>query len=230
MHTERKKMDDATVYVVDDDAAFRASLGWFLESLGKTFELCSSAEQFLEIYDPDRVGCLVLDFRLPGMSGIALLETLRERESCLPAIVLTAHAETTLAVRALKLGAFDFLEKPFDHTFTDRICTAIAAHERALHAQRLITSSQQKLATLTKREREVMSMVVQGEANKVIAYELGLSEKTIEVHRARVMQKLKVASLAELVRFDLTATCTPWAYRPMAAQEAHRFGTAAFAA
>jgi len=200
MQTHMTKGEGAKVYIVDDDAAFRASLGWLLESVGIEFELCSTAEQFLGEYDPDQVGCLVLDFRLPGMSGIALLETLQARESCLPAIVLTAHAETTLAVRALKLGAFDFIEKPFDHSLPDRIGSAIETHRRTLRTRQLITSRQKKLATLTKREREVMAMVVRGEANKVIAFELGLSEKTVEVHRARMMHKLNVASLAELVR------------------------------
>lgn len=206
MQSHRGNSGSPKVYIVDDDVEFRASLGWLLESVGRAFDACASAEQFLERYDPVQVGCLVLDFRLPGMSGMALLETLKARGSCLPAIVLTGHADTGLAVQALKLGAFDFVEKPFDRSFPDRISAAIDVHERALSLDRLCSIQLQKLAELTKREREVMDMVVQGHANKVIAFDLGLSEKTVEVHRSRVMRKLNVRSLAELVRFEITAS------------------------
>lgn len=204
MQPHAAKTRSAKVFIVDDDAAFRRSLGWLLESAGEEVEACSSAEQFLHSYDPDQVGCLVLDFRLPGMSGIGLLETMKARGWCLPAIVLTGFADTSLAIQALRLGAFDFVEKPVDHSFPDRVSSAIEVHEQALRAQRLRASQQQRLATLTRREREVMDLVVQGHANKVIAFDLRLSEKTVEVHRARVMQKLHVRSLADLVRFAVT--------------------------
>ena len=206
MQRHTKSTGSSKVYIVDDDEELRRSLGWLLESPGRTFEACSNAEQFLAMYDPNQIGCLILDFRLPGMSGIALLETLKARGSCLPAIVLTGHAETSLAVHALKLGAFDFIEKPFDHSLPDRVRSAIELHEHALRAHQLRASRWKRLAALTKREREVMSLVVRGDANKVIAYELGLSEKTVEVHRSRVMRKLNVGSLAELVRFDIIAS------------------------
>jgi FixJ family two-component response regulator len=218
------------VYIVDHDAAFRSSLGWFLETVGKEFEPCSSAEQFLETYDPDQVGCLILDFRLPGMSGLALLEKLKARGSCLPAIVLTSHPHTRVAVQALKLGAFDYLEKPFDPSFADRVSSAIDVHARALHAQQICASQRKRLATLTKRELEVMELVVQGHANKVIAFELGVGEKTVEAHRSRVMQKLSVRSLAELVRFDVAAGGPRPASRAPFPHPVYRAGADAFAA
>jgi two-component system response regulator TtrR len=230
MQRRTAETGSATVYIVDDDAGFRASLAWLVESHGKAFEVYSSAEQFLEMYDPNRLGCLVLDFRLPGMSGIALLETMKARGSCLPAIVLTAHADTPLAVYALKLGAFDFIEKPFDHSLPDRISSAIEFHARELRMQQLRAAQRKRLASLTKREREVMDLVVQGQANKVIAFDLGLSEKTVEVHRSRVMRKLNARSLAELVRFNVTATGMQSAPRPLLACEAHQVESDACAA
>jgi FixJ family two-component response regulator len=218
------------VYIVDDDAAFQTSLGWLLESVGRSFEACSSAEKFLEIHDPNQVGCLILDFRLPGMSGLALLEELRTRGSCLPVIVLSGHADTRLAVQALKLGAFDFIEKPIDHSFTDRVGAAIEVHERTLRVHQLCSARQERLAALTKREREVMNLVVQGLANKVIAFDLGLSEKTVEVHRSRVMHKLEVQSLAQLVRFDVAANGFRPAFGAPPPSGAEQTGAIAFAA
>lgn len=220
----------STVYIVDDDAAFRASLGWLVESAGKAFEGHSCAERFLETYDPNRIGCLVLDFHLPGMSGLALLEKMKARGSCLPAIVLTGHADTPLAVQALKLGAFDFIEKPFDASLLDCISSAIEVHSHALRAQQLHAAQQKRLASLTRREREVMDLVVHGRANKVIAFELGLSEKTVETHRSRVMHKLDVQSLAELVRFDVAASGLQTASGPQPAFAAYRVERDAFAA
>jgi FixJ family two-component response regulator len=174
-----------------------------LESAGRVVAMNTSAEEFLASYDAERVGCLITDLRLPGMSGIALLQELAARGSTLPVILLTGYGETRTAVQALKLGAFDFIEKPFDTSLLDQVHRAIEYHETLfrLHQQR--ERERKRLDGLTSREREVMELVVEGLANKVIAFELGVSEKTVEVHRSRVMHKLNVHSVADLVRLDI---------------------------
>jgi len=192
---------EPTVFVVDDDQAMRHSLRWLLQSVGLPVETYATAEEFLAGYSPDRPGCLVLDIRMPGMGGLQLQDELKTRAIRLPIIVITGHAEVPTAVRALKAGAVDFLEKPFsDQLLVDRVRQAIAADQvaRAADAQR--TAAQGRLALLTVREREVLCRVVDGKANKVIAAELGIVEKTVEAHRSRLMAKLAVDSLAGLIR------------------------------
>jgi FixJ family two-component response regulator len=193
-----------TVYVIDDDTRGGTSLAWLLESAGRVVEMYASAEAFLSSYDAGKVGCLITDLRLPGMSGIALLQELASRGSTLPVILLTGYGETRTAVQALKLGAFDFIEKPYDMSLLDQVQRAIEFHQRAfgLHLQR--ERGRKRIDGLTSREREVMQLVVEGCANKVIASELGVSEKTVEVHRSRVMHKLNVRSVADLVRLDIS--------------------------
>jgi two-component system response regulator FixJ len=195
---------EPTVFVVDDDPAVRDSLHWLLQSVGLAVETYATGEQFLQAYDPARPGCLVLDVRMPGMSGLRLQEELAARHILLPVIILTGYAEVQTAVRALKTGAFDFIEKPYsDEVLLDHIHRALDADRQAREAATLRAEIGARFASLTPREREVMQLVTAGKANKVIASELGLSPKTIEVHRAAVMDKMGADSVAELVRLEL---------------------------
>jgi two-component system response regulator FixJ len=194
----------ATVFVVDDDQAMRNSLKWLIESVGVAVESFSSADDFLVQYQPGRAGCLVLDVRMPGMSGLELLEHLAERNVHIPAVIITGHGDVPMAVRAMKSGAIDFIEKPFnDEALLDAIRRAIVFEEqqRSLHSEH--AQIQERLSHLTPREHEVMAMVTEGKSNKEIANTLGVSAKTIEAHRARVMEKMQAGSLAELVRMAL---------------------------
>lgn len=191
-----------TVYVVDDDHAVRESLQWLIESVGLPVETFDSAKAFLTRCETGPVrGCLVVDVRLPGVSGLDLQDQLRERGLYLPTIVITGHGDVPVAVRAMKAGALDFIEKPFsDQTLLDRIREAMDKDEQ-LHALRARCDVLvERYDRLTNREREVMQLVVAGRLNKQIAAELGLSHKTIEVHRAHVMDKMQADSLADLVR------------------------------
>jgi RNA polymerase sigma factor (sigma-70 family) len=187
------------VYVVDDDDAMRDSLVWLLESHGLAVEAYPSAEAFLEaVREPS--GCLVLDVRMPGMSGLELHDRLVARGGRLPVIFVTGHGDVPMAVSALKKGAVDFIEKPFAEKDMLRLVEQCLASEQARRArEREQSELRARLASLTQREREVMELVVAGKLNKQIADELGISVKTVEVHRARVMAKLAVGSVAELV-------------------------------
>lgn len=196
----------ATVFVVDDDQAMRNSLKWLIESVGVMVESFASADDFLARYESGRPGCLVLDVRMPGMSGLELQEHLAARNIRIPAVIITGHGDVPMAVRAMKAGAVDFIEKPFnDEALLDAIRRALAFEERERSAQSEHHEIQQRLAHLTPREREVMDMVTEGRSNKEIANTLGVSAKTIEAHRARVMEKMQAGSLAELVRMALAA-------------------------
>ena len=197
-------MTNATVYVVDDDPALRESLGYLLQSEGLTVRTFEGARQFLSEHDRDARGCLVVDVRMPEMSGLQLQEYLAAEGSTLPIIVITGHGDVPMAVKALKNGALDFIEKPFaDQQLLDRVHEALDV-DRRLHGERAKRDDiLRRLNRLTKRELEVMAGVAAGKANKVIAEELGLSPKTVEVHRARLMQKLEVDSLAQLMRFAI---------------------------
>lgn len=195
---------DACVFVIDDDPTLRRSIQFLVESVGLQVESYGSAPEFLDKADPMRHGCLVLDVRMPGMSGLDLLDLLKDRGFHQPVIVITGHADVPMAVRALQSGAVEFVEKPFnDQTLLDKIQQAIDEHaeERAATADRQVVRT--RVDTLTPREREVMDLVVGGNANKQIASTLGLSEKTIEVHRSRVMRKMKAANAADLIRMVL---------------------------
>jgi two-component system response regulator FixJ len=199
------------VYIVDNDRSMRGSLTFLVESVGWTAASFESAEAFLAVADPERAGCLVLDVRLPGMSGIMLQEELEERGVPLPIIMISGFGDVETAVRVLKRGAFDFIEKPFAPAVVlDRIAEALAldARQRRLRAERQRVA--ERLDRLTARERAVFDQVVQGKANKVVAYEFGISEKTVEAHRARVMHKLGATSVAELVRMDFAASQFDW--------------------
>ncbi len=195
---------DATVFIVDDDDAVRDSLGLLMRSVGMHTEVYDSAESFLSAYDPEKFGCLVLDIRMPGMSGIELQRELTQRDSMLPIIFITAHGDIPMAVDAVRHGAMDFIQKPFDDTeLVAKVKRALAdsvdRHEDDLERAGI----RRRAETLTAREREVMAQVVQGKANKVIASDLGVSQRTVEIHRARVMEKMQAGSLAHLVRMVL---------------------------
>ena len=191
----------ATVFVVDDDDAVRDSLMDLVDSVGLRVESFASAQAFLDTYDAGRAGCLVLDIRMPGMSGLELQERLCELNSSLPIIFITGHGDIPLAVRAMQRGAMDFIQKPFrDQELLDRIGQALDKGTQTLAVQEEQQEFAERLRTLTQREREVMEMIVSGKANKVIAIDLGLSQRTVELHRARVMEKMQAKTLADLVR------------------------------
>lgn len=195
------------VFIIDDDNDMRSSLELLVRSVGLPAEAFASAEQFLKDYDSGRPGCLVLDVRMPGMGGLELLKHLELKGFHPPVIILTAHGDVPMAIRALTRGAFYFIEKPFNHEeLLEQVRHAIArdALHRSERAQR--GEVEARLSRLTLREREVLDRLVNGESNKVIARALGISDKTVEVHRKRIMQKMQADSVAELVRMTLGNT------------------------
>lgn len=194
----------ATVHVVDDDDAVRSSLRLLLKSVGLPTVAHASAHEFLAAWDADQPGCLVLDVRMPGMSGIELQAELNQRGAIIPVIFISGHGDIPMAVETIQHGAFDFLQKPFrDQDLIDRVQRALAsdAEHRQLLQQR--ETLRQRYDSLTPREQEVLQLVTQGKANKVMAGDLGVSQRTVEIHRARVMEKMGAQSLAQLVRMVL---------------------------
>lgn len=192
---------DQYIFIVDDDDALRDSLVWLLESSGYRVCAYASAEAFLDDYTTALTGCLVLDVRMPGMSGLELFEALRERHSTLPVIFITGHGDVPMAVSAVKRGAVDFIEKPFGDRDMLRLIEDSLARERAGREKRQREAeTARRLGELTQREREVLDLIIAGKLNKQIADMLGISIKTVEVHRARVMEKMCANSLAELVQ------------------------------
>ncbi|MBN1345135.1 MAG: response regulator transcription factor [Phycisphaerae bacterium] len=197
---------EPTVYVVDDDQAVRDSLRWLIESTSLSVETFASAREFLDAYDSERPGCLLLDVRMPGMSGLELQEKLNADEISLPVIIITGHGDVQMAVRAMKAGAVDFVEKPFnDQMLVESIRQAIDQDRKARRTRAETTQIKRRLSRLTPREHEVLGMVVAGKLTKQIAGDLRLSEKTIEVHRAHIMSKMHADNVADLVRMTLTA-------------------------
>ncbi|MGH6926595.1 MAG: response regulator FixJ [Propylenella sp.] len=197
---------DATIHIIDDDEAIRESLSFLLDTAGLKSRVYETPTEFLAALPVEEPACVVTDIRMPEMSGIDLLKKLREANDSLPVIVITGHGDVTLAVEAMKLGAADFLEKPFaDDALLDAIRVAVAraasadriGHERAAAAERL--------ATLSARERDVLGGLVAGKPNKTIAYDFGISPRTVEVYRANLMTKMHASSLSELVRMALLA-------------------------
>lgn len=202
------------VFVVDDDEAVRSALKLLLKSVGLTATALPTAQQFLATYDPLQPGCLVLDVRMPGMSGLELQEHLNLKGAVIPVIFITGHGDVPMAVEAMQQGAFDFLQKPFrDQDLIDRIQKALAKDKqnRAELGER--SRNRERFESLTPREREVLALVASGKPNKVMAGDLGLSQRTVEIHRARVMEKMGVSSLAQLVRIvmDLNSAGKPGA-------------------
>lgn len=190
-----------TVFIVDDDPAVLKSLARLLRSARLDVATFSSPCEFLERYDPSAAGCLVLDVAMPGLNGLELQEALTTKGSELPIIFLTGHGDIPMSVQAMKRGALDFLTKPVnDEDLLQAVHVAIDKDRLQRQTRAEVTEIQQRLATLTPREREVMEHVISGQLNKQTAAVLGTVEKTIKVHRARVMEKMKVQSVAELVR------------------------------
>ena len=192
---------EPTVFIIDDDEAVRDSLKMLMRSVGQTVETFASPAEFLEAYDENRPGCIVLDIRMPGMSGLELQSKLNERHCILPIIFITGHGDVPMAVQAIKDGAMNFIQKPFrDQELLDLINDALkldTQQRRELLEHKEIL---RRLTTLTDREREVLHHVVEGKANKVIAADINLSQRTVEIHRSRVMEKMGTKSLAHLVR------------------------------
>ena len=192
---------DQIIFIVDDDDAVRKSLCLLMKSVGLVARGLASAQDFLDVYDRAQPGCLVLDIRMPGMSGLELQDRLVAERIELPIIFITGHGDVPMAVQALHKGAMEFLQKPFrDQDLIDRVQLALKSDTEQRHAASLRRNLEAKLATLTPREREVMERVADGQANKAIAIDLDMSSRTVEIHRARAMEKMGARSLAELVR------------------------------
>jgi two-component system, LuxR family, response regulator FixJ len=197
---------EPVICVIDDDEAVRHSLEFLLKSAGIKVRGFESANAFLEILSEVDGGCVITDVRMPGMTGIDLLKHLHANKADLPVIVITGHGDVALAVEAMKVGAFDFLEKPFDDELL--IAAVRAALQRDADAAKRkagLGAIQQKLAALSAREHQVLEGLVAGKANKVIAFDLGISPRTVEIYRANVMTKLEAKSLSELVRMAMMA-------------------------
>lgn len=198
--------DEQTVYIVDDDEDIRDGFSLLLDTVGQRHEVYSSAIEFLDAFHCDMYGCLVLDIRMPRMSGLELQQKLNEQGSLLPIIFITGHGDIPMAVEAMRRGALDFVRKPFrEQNVLDRINEALdldAGKRKNLLGQQQVM---QRMEGLSDREREVLELVALGKMNKAIAFDLGISERTVEVHRAHVMEKLGVETLAQLVRFKIAA-------------------------
>jgi two-component system, LuxR family, response regulator FixJ len=195
------KEEIPTVFIVDDDEAVRNALRFLLKSVGLAATTLPSAKEFLETYRQDQAGCLVLDVRMPEMSGLELQQQLNLRGAILPVIFISGHGDIPMAVEAIQHGAFDFLQKPFrDQDLIDRIQRALAADKTNRAALKERDRIRLRLELLTPRERDVLTLMMRGRPNKVMAAELGLSQRTVEIHRARVMEKTEASSLAQLVR------------------------------
>jgi two-component system response regulator DctR len=194
-------MSAGLAYLVDDDDAIRDALAWLFHSRGIPSRAWSSAEAFLADYATEMRGCLILDIRMTGMTGIELYDQLRARGCAMPTIFLTGHGDVPLAVKALKRGAFDFIEKPFsDNELADRVIEALKSDESRRGRDADKARVEERLATLTEREREVMAAILAGKLNKVIADELQIAMRTVEVHRARIFEKMGVRSAVELAQ------------------------------
>jgi two-component system response regulator FixJ len=191
------------VYIVDDDEAVRQSLAFMLSSAGLAVRLYDSAHAFLDGLDDVQCGCLITDVRMPEMTGIELLHRVRQRACWLPAIVITGHGDVPLAVEAMKAGAIDFIEKPFDE---QAILAAVeTAIERGAGEDGDAAAVAARLASLSQRERQVLDGLIAGQPNKTIASELGISPRTVEVYRANLMAKMEAKSLSELIRMAIAA-------------------------
>ncbi len=194
----------ATVFVVDDDEPVRDAIGMLLDSVDIPHESYATAQDFLDAHDSSRRGCLVLDIRMPGMSGLELQQKLLADRSEIPIVFITGHGDIPMAVGAMKHGAVDFIRKPFrDQELLDRIHEALSVDAGKRSANATVQEARSKVASLTPREYEVFERVAAGQANKVIAIDLGISERTVEIHRGQVMQKSGVRTLADLVRMKV---------------------------
>ncbi|MBL6933422.1 MAG: response regulator transcription factor [Rhodospirillales bacterium] len=192
---------ETVVYVIDDDDAVRESLSWLISSVDLKVQSFASASIFLDQCDQVHSGCLITDIRMPGLSGLDLQNVLSERGIDIPVIVITGHGDVQTAVRAMKAGAFDFIEKPFnDQLLLDQVNRAVAHSVSSRAAQSQQAELSERRETLTPREQQVMALMATGEPNKSIAHKLDISDKTVEAHRAKVMSKMQANSLADIVR------------------------------
>ncbi len=192
------------VHIVDDDDAVRKSLQLLFRTIGIDAVAHVSGDAFLDQFDDSVEGCILLDIRMPGMSGLEVQKQLQERGSTLPIIFITGHGDVPMAVEAMQLGAFDFLQKPFrDQDLMDRVSRALSENQEQREKTEFQQEVTQRYETLTPREKEVMACVVKGQANKVIAMDRDVSQRTVEIHRARVMEKMQARSLADLVRMSI---------------------------
>ena len=193
------RTDNNKVFLVDDDTDFRDSMQWLLSSAGYDVVSSASASEFLDSYQNEQ-GCLLLDVRMPGTNGLALQQILQERDIQLPVILISGHGDIPMAVNAIKAGALDFIEKPFDDRhLLNLVSKALLEAEERFKAHRQTSELKKRFNSLSQREREVMALVIQGQSNREVADRLGISPKTVEVHRARVMAKMQAASLPVLV-------------------------------
>lgn len=191
----------ALVFIVDDDDAVRNSIRLLMKSLGLATRPLSTAQEFLATYDPQQPGCLILDVRMPGMSGLELQQQLNVRGAIIPVIFITGHGDVPMAVEAMQQGAFDFLQKPFrDQDLIERVQRALAKDQSNRVELSEKAKVRERFDSLTPREREVLALVTSGKANKVMAADLNVSQRTVEIHRSRVMEKMHASSLAQLVR------------------------------
>jgi two-component system response regulator FixJ len=194
-------MNESTVFIIDDDPIIGQAIDWLLASVHLGTEYFPHAQAYLDVHDPNRQGCLLIDVRMPGMSGIELQQRLKERDNPLPVIMISGHGDVPMAVRAMKEGAMDFILKPFnDQLLLEKIQAAITQNlkQRSINFQ--TKSVMKRLESLTPREKEVMHHVVSGRMNKEIAADLAIAVSTVELHRAKIMQKMKVKTLAELIK------------------------------
>lgn len=199
-------MADPKVYLVDDELAVRRSISFMLKTAGMAVESFDSGEAFLKVAGNLDPGCILLDVRLGGIDGLAVQQILRDRGIVLPVIILTGHGDVGLAVRAMKAGAVDFIEKPFEKaTLLGAIAQAQLHNQGIEQLHRLAAAAQAQLNVLTPRERDVLDGLVNGHSNKVVAYDLGISPRTVEIHRANLMAKLGVHSLSDALRIAFTA-------------------------
>ena len=196
-----------TVFIVDDDPSIRVAMQALMDSVDLRHEILESADDFLASFgDRQLPGCLVLDIRMPGLGGLELQDALIQRGNSIPIIFITGHGDVPMAVEAMQKGAVDFIQKPFrDQELLDRVQAALAADAARQAELDKHAAVAERLERLTQREREVFDLVVTGKPNKVIAYELGVSQRTVEIHRARVMEKMQARSLADLVKMHMTA-------------------------
>src|SRR5688572_14769304 len=193
-----------TVFIVDDDDGVRSSIRLLLKSVGLAATPMASAQEFLAAFDPAQPGCLVLDIRMPAMSGMELQQQLNLHGATIPVIFITGHGDVPMAVEAMQHGAFDFLSKPFrDQDLIDRVQRALEKDRVTREELRKQTRIRERWETLTPREREVLTLMTQGKLNKIMAADLGVSQRTVEIHRGRVMEKMTAGSLAQLVRMVL---------------------------
>jgi FixJ family two-component response regulator len=192
------------VYVLDDDDGMRNALVALIATIGHQPVAYARPGEFLNEFDPERPGCLVLDVRMPEMSGLEVQQELNRRGAMLPVLLITGHGDVPMAVQAMKNGAFEFLQKPFrDQELIDGINRALRKDADGREALARVAELERRAEALTPREREVMKHVVDGRANKVIAIDLGLSERTVEIHRANVMEKMQAQSVAHLVKMSM---------------------------